>query len=391
VTSNGKLPGDPLRIVVDAYLVHYPLGGILSWVLQFLVGLRRLGHDVYVVEKSPYQNSCYDPDTDTMTGDCRPTLARLRPLLERFGLEERWCYVDSAGAYHGLPRARVAEILGSADLFVEMATHGDWLEETEEASLRVLVDGEPGFNQMVMERRRAAGKQLPEYDRYFTPGLNIGTPRSTAPSAGRDWLPLGTPVLTDVMTPMNDSPNTPFTTVMNWQSHRTLEFDGMSYGQKAVEFERFLDLPGRTRASLEVAVSGKGVPVGRLERSGWRVRSANRLTRSVDAYWDYIRGSRGEFSVAKNVFVATNSGWFSERSALYLASGRPVVLQDTGFSEHIPCGRGLFAVRDAHEAAEALDEVERDYVGHAKSARELAVAHFDARNVLRRFLKDAGV
>jgi hypothetical protein len=391
VNSQARRPGERLRIVIDAYLVHYPLGGILSWILQFLVGFQRLGHDVYWVEKSPYRSSCYDPDTDEMTDDYRPALARIRALLRRFGLDDRWCYVSSDGSYHGLARTSMMEILGSADLFVELATHGHWLEDAHGVGLRVLVDGEPGFSQMVMERARAAGNQLPEYDLYFTPGLNIGTPRSVAPSAGRDWRPLGTPVLTDLITPIEgDSSGAAFTTVMNWQAHRPYEFDGVTYGQKAVEFERFVDLPRRTRAKLEVAVSGKDVPFARLERSGWHVRAANRITRSVDAYWNYIRSSRGEFSVAKNVFVATNSGWFSERSALYLASGRPVVLQDTGFSEHIPCGRGLFAVRNVYEAAEALEEVERDHDRHARWARELAAAHFEARSVLGRFLKDVG-
>jgi hypothetical protein len=377
--------------VLDSYLVHYPLGGIVSWVLQFLVGFRRLGHDVYFVEKSPYPSSCYDPVADSMTDDCAPALARLAPLLERYGLGDRWCYVDSSGRYHGLDKPRVADVFRSADVFVEMGTHGDWAEEAQGAECRVLIDGEPGFSQMVMQRAIEGGRELPEYDHYFTPGLNIGTARSTAPTAGRNWRPLLTPVLVDLVTPDAPPPGATFTTVMNWQSHRSIEFDGATYGQKDVEFANFMELPRRTRARLEVAVSGKNVPVEALEQAGWCVRWANEVTKSVDSYWAYIRDSRGEFSVAKNVFVATNCGWFSDRSGLYLASGRPVVLQDTGFSEHLPCGVGLVAVRTLSEAAAALEEIEADYARHARGARELAVEHLDAGRVLGRFLEEVGV
>ena len=383
--------GDRLRIVVDAYLVHYPLSGIVSWVLQYLAGFRSLGHDVYVLEKSPYPGSCYQPRTNTMSDDCGPALAWLRPVLERFDLADRWCYVDSAGEYHGMGRARVAEVLASADVFLELATHGHWLEEADGATRRVLIDGEPGFSQMVMERARSAGRALPDHDAHYTPGLNIGTSASTAPSAGREWRTILPAVLIDVIRPTGREPDGPFTTVMNWKSHRTLEFEGVHYGQKDVEFERFMDLPRRAPARLEVAVSGSSVPLQRLEAAGWSVRAANDLSASVDGYWDYIRRSRGEFSVAKHVFVATNCGMFNERSALYLASGRPVVAEDTGFSEHLPCGRGLMAVRDLDEAVEALQEVETDYASHSKWARELAVDHFDAREVLARFLSELEV
>jgi hypothetical protein len=391
MSPSAKASGSPLRIVLDAYLVHYPLGGVVSWVLQYFGGFRDLGHDVYLVEKSPYPESCYDPRSDAMTDECSPALAWLRPLLEGHGLGDRWCYVDSAGKYHGMRRRRVEEVLRSADIFVELATHGHWLEEADRAACRVLIDGEPGFSHMKMESARAAGRLAPDYDYYFTPGLNIGTPRSPVPSAGREWRTMLPPIRIDAIHPTRPAADGRFTTVMNWQSHKTLLFRGVRYGQKADEFERFMHLPRRTRAPLEVAVSGQPVPVDRLERCGWRVRSANDVSASVDTYWGYIRRSRGEFSVAKNVFVATNSGIFSERSALYLANARPVVIQDTGFSEHLPCGRGLIAVRDVETAAEALDDVQADYASHSRSARELAVAHVDARRVLGRFLHQLGV
>jgi hypothetical protein len=383
-----KRAGTPLRIVLDAYVVQYPLGGVVSYALQFLAGFRDLGHDVYLLEKSPGPQSCYDPRSDTMTDDARPALAWLRPLFQRFRVGDRWCYVDAAGDYHGMSRRQVDEVLRSTDVFLNIGTHGYWKDEVGRSTCRVLLDGEPGFRQMKMELARTAGEDLPEYDRYFTDGLNIGTPSTRAPSAGLNWGIMPPPVRVDAIEPTPAARRGRFTTVMNWESHKPLVFQDRRYGQKAEEFERFMDLPRRTRAPLEVAVSGRRVPVERLKRYGWSLRSANAVSASADGYWRYIRASRGEFSVAKNVFVVTRCGMFSERSAMYLAHGRPVVVQDTGFSDHLPCGRGLFAVRDADEAAQALDEIEGDYACHSAAAREIAVAHFDARKVLRRFLDD---
>jgi hypothetical protein len=178
---------------------------------------------------------------------------------------------------------------------------------------------------------------------------------------------------------------------MSWQAHEPIEFAGTTYGQKDVEFVKFMDLPRRTLAPVEIAVAGKHVPVEQLAGSGWRLRNAHAVTLSFDSWKNYIQASKGEFSVCKNVFVATNSGWFSDRSAVYLASGRPVVMQDTGFSTHLPCGRGLFAVHTVEEAAAAIDEINSDYEQHAKWARVIASEYLDTPKVLRRFLRELGL
>ena len=168
-------------------------------------------------------------------------------------------------------------------------------------------------------------------------------------------------------------------------------WQGRTYGNKDVEFERFERLPRMTRVPLELAVSGRDVPWERLSRNGWRTLDANRISSSFESYAAYIRRARGEFTVAKHCFVATNCGWFGDRAAVFLASGRPVVMQDTGWSEHLPCGEGLFAVRSAEEAAAALEEVERDPARHARRAREIAEEHLDAERALRSLLGELGV
>jgi len=379
------------RIIVGSYMVRYPLGGMMSWVLQYLVGFQRLGHEVYFVEKSSYSNACYNPVSDVMSDDCSYGTAVVDALLARFDLQQRWCFVDEKRQYHGLSRAQVEEVFRTADLFLDMGTHGAWLDEATIVKLRVLADGEPGFTQMKMENRLAGGQALPKYDLYYTAGANVGTDKSTAPTAGKSWRPLPHPVVTELFSNCPPPPDGAFTTVMNWQSHQPMEFGGQVYGQKDVEFAKFLELPGKVRVPLEVAVSGKNVPVELLKRAGWRVRDAHMVTLSFDSFCNYILESRGEFGVCKNVFVATNSGWFSDRSAAYLASGRPVVLQDTGFSAHLPCGCGLYAVRSAEEAAAALEDIRRNYSRQVKAAREIACEHLDAGKVLGGFLNELGI
>lgn len=378
------------RIVLGSYMVRYPLGGMMSWVLQYLVGFQQLGHDVYFVEKSGWSNACYDPVKDVMTDDCSYGIKTVDALLTRFGLGGKWCFVDEADRYHGLPRERLEAIFKSADFFVDMGTHGTWLDEAAETGLRVLVDGEPGFTQMKMENRLAAGEELPNYDFYYTTGKNIGK-KSTAPTASKQWHHLYHPVVVDLFRHHPNNAGAPFTTVMNWQSYEPIEYNGTKFGHKDVEFNKFIGLPQETTSPLEIAVSGKDIPTERLMNAGWRIRDAHRVTISFDTFVDYIRASRGEFSVCKNGFVATNSGWFSDRSAAYLANGRPVVMQETGFSNHLPCGRGLFAVRTVDEAAAAIDQISSDYSQHAKWAREVAREYLDTPKVLGRFLHELGI
>ena len=379
------------RIIVGSYMVRYPLGGMMSWVLQYLVGFQRLGHDVYFVEKSGYANACYNPVSNVMSDDPAYGTAVVNALLARFDLQQRWCFVDEKQQYHGLSRIQVAEVFRSSDLFLDMGTHGAWLDEAATAKLRVLADGEPGFTQMKLENRLARGESLPEYDLYYTAGANVGTRESTSPTAGKNWRRLPHPVVTEMFSYRPPPRDSAFTTVMNWQSHQPIEFRGQRYGQKDVEFAKFLELPRSTMAPLEVAVSGKNVPAELLREFGWRVRDAHAVTLSFDTFRDYIVESQGEFGVCKNVFVATNSGWFSDRSAAYLASGRPVVLQDTGFSSHLPCGCGLFAVRSVEEAAAALEDIRTDYARHVETAREIACEYLDARKVLGDFLNELGI
>lgn len=377
------------RIVLGSYMARYPLGGMMSWALQYLVGLHRLGHDVYFVEKAGYPNACYDLSRDVMTDDCGYGIRILDDLLTRFDLSGKWCFVDYAGTYYGLSKTHVEEVLASADVFVDMGTHGSWLGEAAGAGVRVMIDGEPGFSQMKRIKKQMAGEPVPEYDHYYTTGWNVGTAASSAPAAGVQWRHIFHPVVIELFETSSDPPDgAALTTVMNWRSYEPVEFNGQVYGHKDVEFDRFVELPRLSRGNFEVAVSGRDIPEEALSAACWRIRDAHRVTESFDSFRSYVHGSIAEFSVCKNGYVATNCGWFSDRSAAYLASGRPVIQQETGFSSHLPCGLGVFAVSTVEQAAAAADEILGDTRRHSKWARQVAAEYLSSVKVLTRFLEE---
>ncbi|MEA2094797.1 MAG: hypothetical protein U9P11_09570 [Pseudomonadota bacterium] len=379
------------RIVIATYMVRYPLGGMLSWALQYCLGFHLLGHEIHLVEKANYPGACFNPKQRSMTDSCQSGFSTVKRLLSRFGLGDRLAFRDVHGRLYGVGETGLAEIFRSADLLIDIGNHGAWLPEAREAGLStVLIEGEPGFTQIKMANAVAAGEPVVEFDYYYSNGANIGTPRTTAPDGGRKWGHVFNPVATDLITVTQPPDGACFSTVMNWQSHQPVSFNGHSYGQKDIEFSKFIGLPARASVPVEVAAAGN-VPRDELRDKGWRLCDAHEVTATFDAYHGYIARSLGEFSVCKNVFVATLSGWFSDRSAAYLASGRPVVLQDTGFSEHIPCGRGLFAVSDVEEAAAAIDNIMGNYSHHASCARELGVEYLDAKKLMGQILDDIQV
>jgi hypothetical protein len=305
------------RILVGGGMVRHPHGGISHWLLTWLIGLRQLGHDVYYVEKSGWPFACYHPPTREWTDDCRYGVRTAAALLRRFDLQDRWCFVDAEGTYHGLTRTCVTDIFRSADVFLDfwsaLRLDSEWRQESLDVPLRVLIDGEPAHCQIKMENSRRAGDDWPIHHRFFSVGCNIGTPRSSSPTAGRSWEHLINPVMVDWFPVRPAETTAPFTTVMNWTSLKHLEFDGQTYGQKERQFVRFIDLPRRTTARMEVAVSGQSVPTQELKDHGWHVLDADDLSVSVEAYRSYILQSKGEFSVAKHVSVAMNSGWIDDR------------------------------------------------------------------------------
>jgi hypothetical protein len=263
-----------------------------------------------------------------------------------------------------------------------------WLDVFAECRRRIFIDTDPGFTQFGMspEVRSSDAYASPmDFHEHYSFGTRIGRPDCPIPTHGLTWKPLRPPVSLDLVSVRSTPEAECFTTVMAWSPRKPVVYDGVEYGMKDIEFWRIADLPMRARGCLEIALGGPA-PYEAIRAAGWRLAPAAEVTATPWSYLDYIGQSRGEFSVAVNLEVKTQSGWFSDRTAAYLASGKPAVVQDTGFSEDLPCGEGLFAFRTVDDAAAALEEIERDYARHCRAARKIAEAHFDARRLIGRIV-----
>ena len=367
-----------LRILCSGYLVRYPLGG-LSWHhLQYLVGFQRLGYKVTFFEHYGWPASCYDPARDVMTSDPSYGVAYVRKLLQSYRLNNDWCYLSEDGTAYGMSRDRLAQLCRESDIYFNLSNI-NWIPELEHCRRRVLVDTDPVFTQI---GAHGLGGPYSRYDLLFTYGENVHRPNCTMPTGGARWIPTRQPIVLDLWSVEPASRLAPFTTVMNWSALGDRRHNGKFYGQKDREFEPFISFPLVAREAMEVAVNVSPTVNSRLTDGGWGVADPRTITRDAYKYQEYIRSSRAEFSVAKHGYVITRCGWFSERSAAYLASGRPVVVQDTGFSDWLKTGSGVISFKTRDESLAAVQEVNRRYGFHCQAAREIAQEYFDARKVL---------
>jgi hypothetical protein len=370
-------------------MIRFPVGGFVWHHFQYLAGLDDLGHEVIYFEDYGWKESCYDPSRDRMSGDPRYGIAYLLSLFRRHGLAIRWCFLAQDGTAHGMSREELADCCRGSDLYLDLSNVNS-IPESALCRRRVLVDTDPVFTQI----GALGSAPISDYDVLFTFGENVHLPGCTMPTADRTWLPTRQPVLASLWPVEKADPAAPFTTVTSWDTggyrHR-----GRIFGGKAREFEPLFTLPKDTGEDMEIAVSiepkitDSKTVLQRLTNGGWRVRDAIEVTRTPSCYQKYLAASRAEFSVARNGYVSAQCGWFSERSAAYLASGRPVILQDTGFSKVLPCGEGLLAYRNRCEAIAAIKRLREDYDAHCRAARMLAEDFFDSRRVLSRLLEQS--
>jgi hypothetical protein len=385
-----------MKAVVAGMIASYPVGGVAWDYGQYALGLERLGFEVYYLEDTGWQT--YDPVTGCYGDDCSyavrflgETLAQLSPALGR-----RWHLRNMDGRAFGIPAEEFAEVVAGADLFLNVSGGTLLRDEYMLCRRKVLIDTDPGWNHFRNYPRWDANpvwhgsRGYRAHDHFFTYAERIGRPVCVLPSLGIDWKPTRSPVVRDCW--RAEPPGDTWTTVMTWKNFaETITRDGVVYGTKEMEFGRVEELPRRTRARLEVAVGGADPPRERWRSLGWSVVDSQSVSVTPDDYRSYIQRSRGEFSVTKNVYAATESGWFSCRSVCYLAAGRPVVVQDTGFSDFIPTGRGLFAFTDIEGAARGINAVEADYPAHQEAAREMARTYFDSDRVLGELLSRVGL
>lgn len=379
-----------LRIILGVYVVRGPLAGLTWHHLQYGLGLRQLGHDVYLYEDSGDDEwSCWDPSTRAMGTDPSYGLRYAERVYRGAGLGDRWAYLDAhTGTWHGPVGKRMPAVFAAADLFINVSGVNGLRPWLTDVPARALVDTDPAFTQIRHLTKPQDAALAKIHTTFHTFATNFGTPGCGVPDDGLPWRPTRQPIVLDCWPVVAPPPRAPYTTVMQWESYAPQEYGGVRFGMKSASFAVIARLPAATRASLEIALGGHG-PSTRLRADGWQIIDPAPVSFDPPTYRRYIQRSRGEVAVAKHGYVISRSGWFSERSAAYLASGRPVITQDTGFARWLPTGRGLLAYGDADGAARALEEVERDYGLHSAAARRVAEDAFGARQVLTELVDTA--
>ncbi len=382
-----------MRIIITGLVGQYPFGGVIWDYLQYLLGFRSLGHQVLYLEDSGAWP--YDPVAGTITDDCSFALQSLHKIFTDFDLTESWVYRNGAdGKFHGAGEKVAREWLRHGDLLVNVSSAG-WLRDYDlRVGHRMFIDGDPMFCQIGLldgSNPLYAGR-LRDHDSHFTFGLSVGQPECPVPVDGITWRPTVQPIAIDQWPVTPVSSDAPWTTVMNWASYKPKVWEGRTYGQKNLEFNRFRNLPSKTNVPLRLAM-GLGVdgqrPAQELRQLGWDLVEPQEVVPDHRAYHSFLTNSRGEWSVAKHGYVEGKTGWFSCRTACYLAAGRPAVVQETGWSRHLPSGRGVLPFTTVEEAAEGLGKVTRNYSEHSKAARDIALEFFDAKKVCQGLLRQA--
>jgi len=386
-----------VRIVVTGLIGTYPLGGVAWDYLQFVKGFVALGCEVTYLEDTGQWG--YNPRLATFTEEGGDNAAYLANVLARVpGVEKSFAFRDAAGKLYGLAEEELARRCRAADLFLNVSD-STWLREAYRgARVTACYDSDPLYTQAAWLAADAGDKTdgrepgwYRTYDCFFTMAENLYDPSCAVPRCGLEWKTTRQPITIDDWPVTFEPAAKSLTTILSWKTKPALPvLGGRTYGGKDVEFRRFIDLPRRVRTPLEIAVSGPA-PRDEMAKAGWSVVDAGERSTTMERYRGYIGASRGEWSVAKEAYAASESGWFSCRSACYLAMGKPVVVEDTGFSRHYPTGEGLFAFRDVEQAAAAIEALEHDYRRHCDAARALAERFFRAETVLEKLLHDAGL
>jgi hypothetical protein len=378
------------RVVVAGALANKPFNGGEAWVrLNWLLGLRRLGLEVHFVEQLDAA-SCVDVGGSPVAPERSRQVAYARSVLDRFALADHaTLLIDDGPRTVGRSEAELLELIDSADALVNISGHLRAPALLARARRRVLVDVDPGYTQM-WHLQGLLGTQLADHDLHLTVAAAIGRPGCSIPTAGVRWRPVQRPVVLDEWPVVTCPAVDRFTTVASWRGgHGRVEHAGRAYGLKAHEFRKLLELPRRVPQRFEIALDihlGDHADLAALREHGWHVADPRRLVPDPLRFRRYVQASGAECSAVQGIYVETGSAWFSDRSAAYLASGKPVLVQDTGLRDHLPVGEGLVTFTDLAGAVAGAERIAADYERHARAARDLAERHFDSDRVLTEVL-----
>ena len=368
-----------MRIIVLGYIIRGPIGGMAWHHLQYVLGLKELGHDVYFFEDSDDYPSCYDPTTNSTKIDPSYGLEFASYTFKSVGLAEKWTYYDAhTQTWFGPVADRALEICISADLLLNISGVNPLRDWFDRIPMRVLIDTDPAFLQIRHLQDKNARQMAARHTAFLSFGGNVGGAASL-PDDGFTWLPTRQPIVLRSWPVVAGPSRGKFTTVMQWESYPPAVHEGRIFGTKSMSFEPYEDLPQKTPTAFKLAI---GNPASHLLALGWSLCDPLEVTKDIWSYQSFIKESKAEFSVAKHGYIVSRSGWFSERSANYLASGRPVVVQNTGFTDWLPSGEGILAFSNPDEALAGIDEINAHYEIHCDSARQIAEAYFDSDKVL---------
>jgi hypothetical protein len=391
-----------LRIIIGGYIGLYPTGGAAWDYVQYPLGLLLLGHDVYYIEDTR-QFPVYQKEGKAWN-DASDCINHLKNVMERFGLGDRWAYRDVAsGECFGMSLAKVQEVARTADVFINISCSTFIRDEYLSIPKRILLDSDPMFTQVQCaletvgayeEQELSTVDMVAAHSHHFTFGENIGAPDCHIPQMDFRWRPTRQPVCMQLWKNVQENNRRGFTSIMNWSGRKKLIYENEEWGQKDVEFEKFKRVPDLLPAvKFEVVVNRplnkeSSFSQDELERLGWSILQPSAVVGSDVDYKNFILQSTAEFGVAKETYVKSNSGWFSCRSACYLAAGKPVVAQDTQWSRYIPSGEGLFAFTDVSSAVDSIREAAGNLKFHAAKAKEIAHEYFDSSKVLTKMLQE---
>ena len=374
-------------IIVSGTIGRSGLGGQAWATLQYLLGFRALGHEVFYLEDCGRSSWVYIWEKEDWTHELDYPAAYVNACLEPFGFGDRWIYRDNYRSL-GMSLDRFLDVCSAADLLVLRAVpFWNWREEYEGPSRRAFIDVDPGFTQITL----ANGDQgwvdgVARCERRFTYGQRIGAEDCPIPDAGGPWLKTLPPVFLHEW-PVAESDADLFTSVMRWQGFKEVTHNGVSYGQRDKEFANYLDLPKLTPQKFRIAQMG--IKPELLANRGWESVPGEVISRTPASYREFIQQSRAEFSVPKNGYVKMRGGWFSDRSVCYLASGRPVLIEDTGLRNWLPTDEGIVTFNCLNEAVAGINLINSDYERQRRAARRFAESIFSTDKVLGSFLNEA--
>jgi hypothetical protein len=386
------------KIVVMGFMGSMPIAGVIWQHIHYIVGLQRLGHDVYYIEDSA--RIPYNPETFEVGNEYDYAARVLAQLANEFGFEHRWSYCARylpSFPTAGLRLTKIQQLYREADAIFNVCGTQEFNDDLLQSDSILYIESDPGVEQIKVDKKNhSTVEYLGKHRALFTFGENIGSKQFPVPLHKLRWLPTRQPVATDLWRTRRAPPATAvFTSIANWSTSglKDIEWRGENYlWSKSREFLRFISAPKRADEPFELATDIRDEKTrSRFLTHGWRFSNPHRMSVEYWQYRDYIRRSKGEFTVAKDQYVRLRTGWFSDRSACYLAAGRPVITQETGFTIHYGNNGGLFAFRSLGQIREAVREINSDYKKHSRAAYALACEVFEAEKVLARILERAGI